>query len=85
MRERSPTSALRLSRQLLASLDGEPDADVEAAWAAEIERSVRRLDQAWRLRTTARAARTSIKLGIPPSSSGEGSLSGCSGSGAALT
>lgn len=46
-------SALRLSieeraelaAELLASLDGEPDADVEAAWAAEIDRRVRRLDQ----------------------------------------
>jgi hypothetical protein len=27
-----------VAAELLASLDGEPDADVEAAWAAEIER-----------------------------------------------
>jgi Putative addiction module component len=27
-----------VAAELLASLDGEPDADAEAAWAAEIER-----------------------------------------------
>jgi putative addiction module component (TIGR02574 family) len=31
-----------LAAELLASLDGEPDADVEAAWAAEIERRAER-------------------------------------------
>jgi hypothetical protein len=31
-----------LAAELLASLDGEPDADVEAAWAAEIERRATR-------------------------------------------
>ncbi len=30
-----------LAADLLASLDGEPDADVEAAWASEIERRAR--------------------------------------------
>jgi putative addiction module component (TIGR02574 family) len=30
-----------LAADLLASLDGEPEADVEAAWAAEIERRAR--------------------------------------------
>jgi putative addiction module component (TIGR02574 family) len=30
-----------LAADLLASLDGEPDEDVEAAWAAEIERRAR--------------------------------------------
>lgn len=34
-----------LAAELLASLDGEPDEDVEAAWAIEIERRVRRLDE----------------------------------------
>ena len=34
-----------LAAELIASLDGEPDEDVEAAWAAEIERRVRRVDQ----------------------------------------
>lgn len=33
-----------LVTELLASLDGEPDEDVEAAWAAEIEKRVRRLE-----------------------------------------
>jgi putative addiction module component (TIGR02574 family) len=32
-----------LAAELLASLDGEPDEDVEAAWAAEIERRVERV------------------------------------------
>ena len=32
---------LRLAADLLASLDGEPDADADAAWAAEIERRAR--------------------------------------------
>ena len=32
-----------LAADLLASLDGEPEADVEAAWAKEVERRVRRL------------------------------------------
>jgi len=31
-----------LAAELLASLDGEPDADVEAAWSAEIERRAAR-------------------------------------------
>ena len=31
----------KLAADLLASLDGEPDAEVEAAWAAEIERRAR--------------------------------------------
>jgi putative addiction module component (TIGR02574 family) len=30
-----------LAAELLRSLDGEPDEDVETAWAAEIERRVR--------------------------------------------
>lgn len=30
-----------LAADLLASLDGEPDADVEGAWASEIERRAR--------------------------------------------
>ncbi|WP_407674740.1 addiction module protein [Paraliomyxa miuraensis] len=40
-------SQLRSTRERasLASLDGEPDEDVEAAWAAEIECRVRRLDE----------------------------------------
>lgn len=32
-----------LAAELLASLDGEPDEDVEAAWAAEIERRMARI------------------------------------------
>jgi len=31
-----------VAAQLLASLDGEPDQDAEAAWAAEIERRAER-------------------------------------------
>jgi hypothetical protein len=31
-----------LAAELLASLDGEPDSDVEAAWASEIERRAAR-------------------------------------------
>ena len=31
-----------VAAELLASMDGEPDADVEAAWAAEIEHRGRR-------------------------------------------
>jgi putative addiction module component (TIGR02574 family) len=31
-----------LATELLASLDGEPDTDVEAAWAAEVERRAAR-------------------------------------------
>lgn len=34
-----------LAAELLASLDGEPDEDVDAAWAAEIERRVLRLEE----------------------------------------
>ena len=33
-----------LAGRLLESLHGEPDEDVEAAWAAEIERRIRQLD-----------------------------------------
>jgi putative addiction module component (TIGR02574 family) len=36
------TDRARLAAELLASVDGEPDEDVEAAWAAEIERRVTR-------------------------------------------
>jgi putative addiction module component (TIGR02574 family) len=32
-----------LAEELLASLDGSPDKEVEAAWAAEIERRARRV------------------------------------------
>lgn len=32
-----------LAAELLASLDGEPNEDVEAAWAAEIERRMARI------------------------------------------
>jgi len=32
-----------LAADLLASLDGEPEADVEAAWAEEVEQRARRL------------------------------------------
>jgi len=38
-RERAELAAL-----LLESLEGEPDEDVEAAWAEEIERRVRQID-----------------------------------------
>jgi putative addiction module component (TIGR02574 family) len=33
----------QLIAQLLASLDGEPDSDVEAAWAAELESRARKV------------------------------------------
>jgi len=33
-----------LAAELLASLDDEPDEDVEAAWAAEIERRIARIE-----------------------------------------
>lgn len=33
-----------LAAELLASLDGEPDEDIEAAWVSEIARRVRRLE-----------------------------------------
>ena len=33
-----------LAGRLLESLDGEPDEDVEAAWAEEIERRVRQIE-----------------------------------------
>jgi putative addiction module component (TIGR02574 family) len=39
----STTERAELAAGLLASLDGEPDDDVEAAWAAEIQRRVERV------------------------------------------
>ena len=33
-----------LAAELLASLDGEPEEDVEAAWAAEIQRRIERIE-----------------------------------------
>ena len=33
-----------LAAKLLASLDGEPDDEVEAAWAAEVERRIQDID-----------------------------------------
>jgi putative addiction module component (TIGR02574 family) len=37
----SVSERAELAAGLLASLDGEPEADVEAAWASEIERRAR--------------------------------------------
>ena len=34
----------RLAAELIASVDGEPEADAEAAWAAEIDRRVQRVE-----------------------------------------
>ena len=39
----STTDRAELAAALLASLDGEPDDAVEAAWAAEIQRRVERV------------------------------------------
>jgi len=39
----STTERAELAAALLASLDGEPEEDVEAAWAAEIQRRVERV------------------------------------------
>ncbi len=39
----SVSQRARLAAELLASVDGEPDADAESAWAAEIERRARRV------------------------------------------
>lgn len=33
----------RVAAELIASVDGEPDTDAEAAWASEIDRRVRRI------------------------------------------
>lgn len=35
----------RLAAELIASLDGSPDAGVEAAWDSEIERRIEQADQ----------------------------------------
>lgn len=37
-----PADRAEVAAELLASLDGEPEADAEAAWAAEIERRAAR-------------------------------------------
>ena len=39
----SAAERAELAAELLASLDGEPDADVETAWATEIERRAQRV------------------------------------------
>jgi putative addiction module component (TIGR02574 family) len=40
-----PTSErVRVAAELLASVDGEPEPDAEAAWAEEIDRRVRRVE-----------------------------------------
>lgn len=41
----SPEARAALAASLLASLEGEVDADAEAAWGAEIERRIREIDQ----------------------------------------
>jgi len=41
----SPEARAALAGSLLASLEGEVDADAEAAWGAEIERRIREIDQ----------------------------------------
>lgn len=33
----------KLAREIIASLDGEPDADAEEAWASEVERRIREI------------------------------------------
>ena len=33
-----------IAAQLIASLDGEPDEDVEAAWAAEVDRRIEQVE-----------------------------------------
>jgi putative addiction module component (TIGR02574 family) len=43
-RELSETDRTELAGRLLETVDGEPDADVQAAWAEEIERRIRQLD-----------------------------------------
>jgi putative addiction module component (TIGR02574 family) len=40
----SPNERARLAAELIASVDGEPDADAQAAWAAEIDRRIRAAD-----------------------------------------
>lgn len=40
----SDNDRAELAGMLLDSLEGEPDPDVEAAWAEEIERRVRQID-----------------------------------------
>jgi putative addiction module component (TIGR02574 family) len=42
--ELSESERAELAGLLLESLEGEPDEDVEAAWAEEIERRVRQID-----------------------------------------
>ena len=42
--ELSDNERAELAGLLLDSLDGEPDREVEAAWAEEIERRVRQID-----------------------------------------
>ena len=40
----SPQDRARLVHDLLATLEGQPDSDAEGAWAKEIERRVREVD-----------------------------------------
>ncbi len=37
------TERARIAAELIASVDGEPEPDAEAAWAAEIDRRVQRV------------------------------------------
>ncbi len=39
-----PAGRAELAAEVIASLDGPPDEDVEAAWAAELERRVAAMD-----------------------------------------
>ena len=39
-RELSPEDRARLAEELLASLEGEPEAEVDAAWDAEIRKRI---------------------------------------------
>jgi len=41
----TPEARAALAGSLLASLDGREDADAEGAWASEIERRIREVDQ----------------------------------------
>jgi putative addiction module component (TIGR02574 family) len=43
--ELSEAERAELAGRLLQSLHGEPDDDVEAAWAEEVERRVRQIDR----------------------------------------
>ena len=64
-----------VAAEIIASVDGEPDADAEEAWAAEIERRARRAIAGESQGTDWETVRARIEAKLPPWRSGDATVS----------